>query len=132
MGMVIMALQGVRRQGPVTNLAVAAVANAVVIYQMSNWLPAAGGQQVGTKSAIFRRIAIHNNAAGNQVIIVGTGIAGAFVPLLPGLDSMNNLTDVYDEHDLPGFEAFLDITAYPVALVAGGTFDIVIEIDEIG
>lgn len=132
MGMVIMALQGVRVQGPLTNLAAVGVANAVVIYQMSNWLPAVGGQQVGTKSAIVKRVKMHNNAGGNTTVIIGTGVGAGFVPLLPALDSMNNLTDDYVEGDLPEVEAFLDITAYPTALVALGTIDIVIEVEEIG
>jgi len=124
---------GVRLQSPITNLAAAGIAASVVIYQISNWTVALGGQMLGTKSVILKRVKMRNNAAGNQVVIIGTGLgAVAFAALLPGLDSMNNLTDDYVENDLPQVEAFADITAYPVALVALGTIDIQIEVEEIG
>ncbi len=124
---------GPRLQSPITNLAAAAIANSVVIYQISTWTIAAAGQMVGTKSAIIKRVWMRNNAAGNQVVIIGTGLgAVAFAALLPGLDSMNDLTDDYVELDLPQVEAFADITAYPVALIAAGTIDIQIEVEERG
>jgi len=124
---------GVRLQSPITNLDTALIANSVVIYQISNWNIAAGGQMVGTKSIKIKRVTMRNIAAGNAVVIIGTGLgAAAFVPLMPGLDSMNGLTDEYEEDVLPQVEAFADITAYPVALVALGTIDIQIEVEEIG
>lgn len=124
--------EGVRLQGPVTNLAVAAVANAVAIFQLSNWNIPAGGQMVGTKSVRIKRIKMMNNAAGNQVVMIGTGVGAAFAALLPGLVSLNNLNEDFVEEDLPQVEAFADITAYPVALVAAGTIDVQIEVEEIG
>jgi len=124
---------GVRLQSPITNLAGVGALNAVVIYQISNWSVAMGGQMVGTKSVRIKRVKMRNIAAGNQVVIIGTGLLVAgFVPLLPGLDSMNGLTDDFVEDDLPQVEAFADITAYPVALGVGGTIDIQIEVEEIG
>ena len=124
---------GVRLQSPITNLAIAGVANSVVIYQISNWNVALGGQMVGTKSVRIKRVKMRNNAAGNQVVIIGTGLgAAAFVAILPGLDSMNGLADDFVENDLPQVEAFADIMAYPVALLALGTIDIQIEVEEIG
>ncbi len=124
---------GRRLTSPITNLAVAAIANSVVIYQIADWNVAGGGQMVGTKSYKLKRVKMRNNAAGNQVVILGTGLgAVAFAAIMPGLDSMNNLTDDYVENDLPEVEVFADITAYPVALVAAGTIDILIEVEEIG
>lgn len=124
---------GRRLTSPITNLAVAAIANSVVIYQISNWTIAAGGQMVGTKSVIIRRVKLRNNAAGNQIVVIGTGLgAVAFAAIIPGLDSMNGLNDDYVENDLPAVEVFADITAYPIALVALGTIDIQIEVEEQG
>ena len=124
--------KGIRLQGPVTNLVAAAVANAVVIFQISAWTIAAGGQMVGTKSVIIKRITMMNNALGNQVIIIGTGAGAGFAVLLPGQVTMNNLTEIIEEGELPEVEAFADITAYPVALVVGGTLDIQIDVEEKG
>ncbi len=125
--------QGVRLQSPITNLAAAGIAAGVVIYQISDWTIAAGGQMVGTKSVRIKRVKMLNNAAGNQVVMIGIGIgAGVFAALLPGLVSMNGLDDDFVEDDLPQVEAFADITAYPVALAALGTIDIMIEVEEIG
>jgi len=119
--------KGVRIPGPVTNLAAIGVANAAVIFQISNF-----AQLVGTKSVIIKRIKMWNNAAGNTTVIIGTGVAGAFVQLLVPLYIINGMTDDYPEGDIVEAEAFLDITAYPVALLAGGSIDIQIEVSEIG
>ncbi len=124
---------GPRVSSPITNLALAAIANSVVIYQISNWNVAAGGQMIGTKSVKIKRVLLRNNAAGNQIVVIGTGLgAVAFAAILPGLDSMNGLNDPYTEADLPDVEVFADITAYPIALVAAGTIDIQIEVEEQG
>ena len=118
---------GYRIQGPVTNLAAAAVANAVVIFQVSTF-----AQLVGTKSVILKRIKMMNNALGNQVIIIGTGAGAGFAPAFPGLSTINNLNEDFEEDDLPEVEFFADITAYPVAILAGGTLDIQVEVEERG
>ena len=72
---------GYRLQGPVTNLAAAGVANAIVVFQISNF-----AQLVGTKSVIIKRIKMMNNALGNQVIIFGTGAGAGFAQTLETLD----------------------------------------------
>lgn len=123
---------GVRLQGPVTNLAVAAVANAVVIFQVSLWTIAAGGQMVGTKSVLIKRVKAWSNASGNTTIHIGTGVGGAFAALIPPLFIANGMNIDEVEADLPQVETFADITAYPAALLAGGSIDIQIEVEEIG
>ena len=115
---------GVRLAAPVINLAAAGVANAVNIFT----LPILAGVLVGTKSAIIKKVSMYNNVAGTTQVLIGTGVAGTFVALLPALDSFNGLNDPYGEDELPEAEAFADITAYPVALGAGTSIDIVIEI----
>lgn len=114
---------GIRIASPVTNLAAAGVANAAAVFT----LPILAGVLVGTKSAIIKKISIYNNAAGNTQVLIGTGAAAAFVALLPALDTFNGLNDTYVEDELPEVEAYANITAYPVALVAGTSIDIVIE-----
>lgn len=115
---------GVRLAAPVINLAAAGVANAVNIFT----LPILAGVLVGTKSAIIKKVSMYNNVAGTTQVLIGTGVAGTFVALLPALDSFNGLNDNYGDDELPEAEAFADITAYPVALGAGTSIDIVIEI----
>ncbi len=118
---------GYRLQGPVTNLTVAGIAAAAVIFQISTF-----AQLVGTKSVVIKRIKMMNNALGNQVIIIGTGAGAGFNQMLPGLSTINNLNEDFIEDDLPEVEFFADITAYPVALIAAGTLDIQIEVEERG
>lgn len=118
---------GYKLQGPVTNLAAAGVANAVVIFQQSTF-----GQLVGTKSYILKRVKMMNNALGNQVIIIGTGAGAGFAQMLPGLATVNNQNEDFIEDDLPEVEFFADMTAYPVALIAAGTLDIQVEVEERG
>lgn len=121
--------KGVRLQGPVVNLAAAAVgiANAVVIFQISNF-----AQLVGTKSVIIKRVKMLNTVAGNQTVIIGTGAGAGFVPRLPGLVTLNGLNADFVEDDLPQAEFFLDITAYLLAVAVGGSIDIQVEVEEIG
>lgn len=110
----------------VVNLAVAGMANAALVYT----IPILAGQLIGTKSVKIRKVILHNNAAGTTTVLVGTGVGGAFVALLPALDSINNFTDAYDKwHGLPEAESFANITAYPVALAGGTSIDIQLEVE---
>jgi len=117
---------GVRITGPVVNLALAGIANSAVVFS----IPILVGVLIGTKSAVIKKVTLFNNGAGNTQVIIGTGLGAAlFVPLLPALDSLNGLMDPYGPNtDLPEVEAYADITAYPVALLAGTSIDIVLEI----
>jgi hypothetical protein len=119
--------EGVRIPGPVTNLALAGIANAAVIFQVSNF-----AQLVGTKSVKIKRVKIWNNAAGNTEVIIGTGAGAGFAQALVPLYTINGFNVDFVEDDLPQVELFLDITAYPVALLVGGSIDIQLEVEEIG
>lgn len=118
---------GYRLQGPVTNLAAAGVANAAAIFQVSTF-----NQLVGTKSVRIARVFWWNNAAGNTTLVIGTGAGAGFAQLLVPIYTVNGMSDVLPEDQIPMVEAFADITAYPVALVAGGSIDVQIEVEEIG
>jgi len=109
---------------PIVNLPVATIgaANAVVIFT----IPILAGQLIGTKSAKIRKVNLYNNAAGNTQVVIGTGVP--CVALLPALYSANGLFDTYGPDDLIGVEFFADITAYPVALLAGSSVDIQLEL----
>jgi hypothetical protein len=116
---------GIVISGPVVNLAAAGVANAAVVFTV----PVLAGQFIGTKSLQIRRVNLYNNAAGTTQVLIGTGVAGTFVALLPALDSINALNDSYGPNtDLVAAEAFANITAYPVALGAGTSIDIQVEV----
>lgn len=119
--------EGIVVTGPVVNLAVAAVAGSLVVFT----IPILANQLIGVKSVKVLKVHLMNNAAGNQQVFLGTGAAGVGIPvLMPAFMSMNGLTDVYD--NLPEVEAFANITAWPAALVAGGTIDIQLEVLVIG
>ncbi|MDD4985409.1 MAG: hypothetical protein PHQ43_06420 [Dehalococcoidales bacterium] len=119
--------KGVRLQGPVTNLAVAGVAAAAAIFQISNF-----AQLVGTKSVVIKRILFWNNAAGNTTVLIGTGAGAGFAQALVPYYIVNGMNLTIEEEELPEVELFADITAYPVALVAAGSIDIQVEVEEIG
>lgn len=109
--------------GPVVNLALAAAANAQVVFT----IPA--GQLVGTKSVKLYRVSIYNNAAGNTQILVGNGVGAGFAALIPALDTFNALASLYGpDSDLIQAESFANVTAYPVALAGAGTIDIQLEV----
>lgn len=114
--------EGVVVTGPVVPLIAALAANAVVVFT----IPVLVGQLVGVKSVRIRKVHLFNNAAGNTHVVIGTGVAGGFAALLPALASMNNLEDIYD--NFPEVETFLNATAFPAALIVGGTIDIVLEV----
>jgi len=121
--------EGIIVTGPVVNMNAALAANAVVIFT----IPVLLNQLLGTKSAKIRKVHLFNNVGGNTNVVIGTGVGVAFAPLLPALASMNNLDDIYGEHgDLPEVESFANITAYPAALLVGGTIDIELEVVIIG
>jgi predicted membrane protein len=119
--------KGVRLQGPVTNLAVAGIAAAAVIFQMSNF-----AQLVGTKSVRIKRILMWSNASGNTTVIIGTGAGAGFAQALVPYYIISGFNLTVEEEELPETELFLDITAYPVALLVGGSIDIQLEVEEIG
>jgi len=118
--------EGIVVTGPIVNLAAALAANAVVIFT----IPILANQLVGVKSVKILKVHLFNNAAGNTAVSIGTGVAGAFVALLPAVMSMNGLEDVYD--NLPEVESFANITAWPAALVGVLGIDIQLEVAVIG
>lgn len=121
--------EGIIVTTPVVNLAAAGIANAALVFT----IPILAAQLIGTKSAKIRKVHLFNNVAGNTSVVIGTGAGAGFVALLPGLSTINNLEDIYGDHnDLPEAEAFANITAYPAALVVGGTIDIELELAIIG
>jgi hypothetical protein len=110
------------RVGQIVNLAAAGVANAVVVFAIPVAL-------LGVKSVKIYRVNFFNLAAGNTQVLIGTGVGGAFVALLPALDSFNSLNDAYGpQTDLIQAEAFANITAYPVALAVGTSINIELEV----
>ncbi len=127
MGILQGTYDGIRTRGPVTNLAAAAVANAAVIFQISNFT-----QLQGTRSAVIKRLLFWNNAAGNTTLSIGTGAGAGFAAALVPLVTLNGLNGVFDEDDLPQEEFFADITAFPLALAGGSSIDIQVEVAERG
>jgi len=123
--------EGIVVNGPIVNMLAFAAANAVVILT----IPVLAGQLVGTKSVKILAVHMFNNAAGNQLVTLGQGAAGVGIPaLMPGLQSMNNLPDIYIAgENLPeDVEAFANITAWPAAALGGGTIDIQLIVAVIG
>jgi len=110
------------RVGQIVNLAAAGAANAVVVFAIPVAL-------LGVRSVKIYRVNLFNLAAGNTQVLIGTGVGGAFVALLPALDSLNSLNDAYGpQTDLIQAEAFANITAYPVALAVGTSINCQLEL----
>ena len=120
-------LKGKRRTGAVVNLAVAGNAAALAIMTLSTF-----ASMVGNKTFIIRRLKIRNNGAGNTWLHIGTGAPGTVVDMIPALYSVNNTTDDYEEGDLPSMEVLANIMAYPEAVAALGSFDVQVEVEELG
>jgi hypothetical protein len=118
-------LAGRRRVGGVVNLAAAGAGNAVAIFTLSTFI----GMQ-GAKTLKIKRLKIRNNGGPNTFVHIGTGV-GAGVDGIPALYSIANTTDDYEEGDLPQVEFAVSIVAWPDA-VGGGTFDLQVEVEEIG
>jgi hypothetical protein len=119
--------KGVRVPGAVVNIAVVGVANATAIFTRSVF-----AQQVGTKSFIPRKLMVRNNNGGNLWLALGTGVGGAFANALPPVRVLNVLDNEWQEFDLPAVELFANMTAFPDALVAGGSVDVQVEVEERG
>lgn len=113
---------GIIITSPIVNMTVAGAAAAVVIFT----IPILAGQLIGTKSAIIRKVNLYNRAAGNTQVRIGTGLP--CVALLPALDCLNGLFATYGPNDLVALEIFANITAYPIALAAGTSIDIQLEL----
>lgn len=123
--------EGIVVTGPVVQLVAGLVAGALVVFT----IPVLAGQIIGLKSVKILKVILHNNAAGNVAVLLGTGGAGVGIPaILPAFDSMNNLTDSYvADNDFPEVETFLNISAWGgVAFVAAGTIDVQLEVAVIG
>ncbi len=103
--------RGVRLQGGVIPIIVAANAGALAVFQVSN-----SANNIGTKTVILKRLKAWNNAAGNTVIHIGMGAAGAVVDALPPLFIVNGLNLDFSELDLPEVEFSTDIMAWCVAV----------------
>jgi len=115
--------EGIVVTGPVVNLPTAGAGGSLVVFT----IPVLAGQLVGVKSVKIKKVILFNNAAGNTSVLIGNGIAGVGLPvLLPALTSMNGLEDIYD--NLPEVESFANITAWPAALLAGGSIDIQLQV----
>ena len=115
-------LEGVLRDGGTVNTNVL-VAVGVVCYRISNW-----ANQVGTKSFILKKLWVRNNAAGAGFFSLGIGLAPC-VPIIPPLYLLNNIDN---EFDLPPVEVWADLTCGLAALVAGGTIDVLVTVEERG
>jgi len=120
-------LKGRRLPGAMVNLAAAGAANATAVYTQSTF-----AQQLGTKKLRLKKVMWRANAMGVDTWLhIGTGVAGAFVDLIPPTRIFDNLDDTLTEAELPDVEANATITAYPDAIGAG-SIDVGVEVEEIG
>lgn len=103
--------RGIRLVGNPIPIVVAANAGALAVFQVSNW-----AQQIGAKTVILKRLLAWNNGAGNTVIHIGTGAAGAVVDAMPPLYTVTNLNMGFVELDIPEVEFSTDIMAWCVAV----------------
>lgn len=121
-------LAGRRLAGAMVNIVPpGGVANAVAIFTQSTF-----AQMLGTKTLKLKKVRWRSNAVGAQVWLhIGTGVGAGFLDLIPPIRTLNNMDGQLMETELPSQEAAATITAYPDAFAAG-SFDIGVEVEEIG
>jgi len=120
---VLQARKGVRLQGPLQQMVLAAAVNAYTIFNVSNY-----AAQVGVRTFRLKRIKGLNQAGANTLIHIGTGVGGAFVDSISPLWTFNGLNFDFVEADVPEVEWSVDMTCYPVA----ATVWIQVEVEELG
>ncbi|KKN52941.1 hypothetical protein LCGC14_0607420 [marine sediment metagenome] len=116
------ARRGIRLTGDPIPIVVAANAGALAVFQLS-----LAALNIGTKTVVLKRLKAWNNGAGNTVIHIGTGAAGAVVDVMPPLFIVNNLNLDLGEADLPEVEFSTDIMVWCVAVPV----TILVEIEEL-
>ncbi len=116
------ARKGIRLVGTPIPIVVAANAGALAVFQVSN-----AALNIGTKTVILKRLLAWNNGAGNTVIHIGTGVAGAIVDVMPPLFTVTNLNAGFVELEVPEVEFSTDIMAWCVAVPV----TIQVEVEEI-
>ena len=119
--------KGYRVTGAVVNLATALVANAVIIFIVSNNV-----NQIGTKSFKPRKLMVQNLNAGACFLYLGTYVGAVWAETIPAVRVLGNIDNEWYEYELPGVEHFTNMYAYMDTLVAGGSLNIQVEGEEIG
>ncbi len=119
----LQARKGVRLQGGVIDIIVAANAGALPIFQLSQF-----AAQVGTRTFRIKRIKGINQAGVNTLLHIGTGAAGAVVDVIPEIWTFAGLNFDFPEADLPEVEVNADLMAWAVAVPVA----LQVEIEELG
>ncbi len=119
----LQARKGVRLQGPLVDLIVAANAGGLPLFQLSQF-----AAQVGTRTFRIKRIKGINLAGANTLLHIGTGAAGAIVDVMPELQTFNGLNFDFVEADLPEVEFSADMMAWAVAVPVS----LIVEVEELG
>ncbi len=123
---VMQARKGVRVQGPVVVMNLAAAVNAFTIFQVSNY-----AAQVGTRTFRIKRIKGINQAGAVSIISIGRGTGAGFIAMIPPLNTFNGLNFDFVENDLPEQEWNTDMTAWASA-VGANFITIQVEVEELG
>ena len=116
--------KGIPRAGGVVTLGAAGIAAAAPVYQVSNSVA-----QMGTKSVRLKKVSARPAGGVADVLHIGTGAGGGFVPLIPPLNLVAGMDIAWQEFELPAAEAFADITAYGAAVPNNL---VQLEIEEVG
>ena len=124
---VMQARKGVRLQGNVVEMVDQGAANAVAIFQVSNY-----AAQIGVRTFRLKRIKGYNEGLADTLVYIGRGTGGGFVPMIPPLYVITAMNFDFVEADLPEVEWSVDMTCYPVAATDANSVWIQVEIEEIG
>lgn len=121
----LQARKGVRLQGPVVTIDVAAVGGAELIWRQSTF-----AAQIGTRTFRIKRIKGLNQAGANTLVHIGIAdAAGAYdVDVIPSLQTFDGLNFDFVEADLPEVEVNADLMAWAVAV----DIILIVEIEELG
>ncbi len=117
-------LGGTRLMGPLTNIPVAAIANSVLIFQLSTF-----ANMIGTKTYRLLKVRGRNNNAGIAWLSIGTGLLAAHVAIIPLLRVLQNMDFEFPENGGDyNIEVAADMTAWADVI----PIDVQVEVEEIG
>jgi len=109
--------RGIRKSSP-ANIVTLIAATPLTLFQRTT-----AGQN--PRTVICRKILAYNNSGADTTFQIGTGLGGAWAPILPPFFIVNGMTDVWPEDEIPEVEVGADLTCQ--SAVAGVTIQVEVE-----
>jgi hypothetical protein len=111
---------GIRKVTAIASVVAAGGVNSVTLHDLPTG-----------RTGIVRKVHIMNNNAGQTVVQLGTGLAGAYAQAMPGWVVPAGIDVELGEDVIPAFEFTADITvAASVAAAAPNNVQVMVEVEE--